>query len=84
MEAAQQKGQPPVELVQAWDGERWHALPERGGLLDQDYVLMDRMSALSNVYRTVARLRNLKGEQIHSLTGGERAIIRILLDNELL
>jgi hypothetical protein len=37
--------------------ERWHALPEPGGLLDQPAGLMERMTAALNVVNTL-RARN--------------------------
>jgi hypothetical protein len=70
----------PMELRMAWQCERWQALPEAGGLSDQDYRLMNRMSAFANVHGTIARLRDLHGAAIHSLTGGERKLIRWLMD----
>lgn len=59
-------------------------LPDAGGVLDQDYGLMYRMRSLQNIYRTVSRLRNLKGKDIHSLTDSERRLLRGLRDLGLL
>ena len=77
-------GKPPPELVLAWNCERWNALPETGGMLDQDWRLIVRMNTTQNVYNTMSHLRNLKGDQIHSLTSGERKILTYLRDEGLL
>ena len=74
----------PPDLRLAWDCQRWGALPEAGGVLDQDAGLMDRMAALSNVYNVVDRLRNLQGAQIHNLTTSERRVIKWLRDEDIL
>lgn len=74
---------PPPELSLAWKCERWHALPETGAVVDQDARLMFRMSALSNIYNTLTRYRNLQGEQIHTLTEQDRKLMRLLIDNGL-
>lgn len=66
---------PPQALVLVWDMERWGALPESGGILDQDALTMARSRVLQSVYKTVSRLRNMKGAEIHKLTDGERKII---------
>ena len=60
------------------------ALPEAGGLMDQDYSLMHRMAMLSNTYDVISRMRNMQGAQIHQLTISERKMIRWLHDLELL
>lgn len=75
--------QPPGELKLAW----WcgdNLLPEVGGVLDQDYGLMQRMNVLHNVYRTVQRVRGMRGAEIHRLTDGERSIIKWLRDDGML
>lgn len=67
----------PMELKLAWMcGE--NLLPDVGGVLDQDCELMTKMRATSNVYRTLTRMRSLQGSQIHTLTDGERRLIRSL------
>ena len=64
----------------AWWCDRFNALPEAGGVMDQDYALMGRMSVLDNAYSFVTRLRSLKGEQIHSLTDPERRFWASLIE----
>ena len=66
---------PPKDLVLVWDMERWGALPDSGGILDQDAEIMNRSRVLQSVYKTVNRLRNMKGAEIHKLTDGERRVI---------
>ena len=55
--AAEGIGGMPAELELALQCERWGALPEPGGLLDQPMGLLARMSAALNVYNA------LKSEQ---------------------
>lgn len=74
---------PPHELRLAWDCQKWNCLPEPGGLMDQDWQTMRRMTALDGVYRVVARVNSLEGKQIHSLTPNERRTLRWLKDEGL-
>lgn len=71
---------PPAELKLAWFCERWNALPNEGGVNSQDYAVMHRMSVLSNVYSTVSHYRNLTGNRIHTLSDGQRRLIKSLKD----
>lgn len=75
---------PPKELVLAWDMERWTALPDKGGLLDQDAGLMQKSRILLTVHRVVSKLRNMKGDEIHKLTTSDRRVIGSLKKMELL
>lgn len=50
-------------------------------MLDQDYALITKMHALSNVHSTIQYLRSLEGDQIHNLTESQRRLIKYLLDN---
>ena len=59
-------------------------MPEQGAYLDQDYFLLARMRALSNVYNVVSKLRNMKGAQIHQLTDSDRKLLKMLVDLGLL
>jgi len=68
----------------AWRCERWNALPDSGGIYDQEYQMLSSMGVLSNIYNTVVRVRNMKGAQIHNLSDGERRILRNLIDEELM
>ncbi len=68
----------------AWWCKQWNALPEAGGLHDQDYVLMRRMSELDTVYHTVVKLRSARGAQIHQLTHGEQVVVQQLREMGLL
>ena len=40
---------PPI-LELAWHSERYHSLPESGGLLDQPAGVLNKMAIASNVY----------------------------------
>jgi hypothetical protein len=64
--------------------ENYNALPDAGGINDQDYVTMHRMGVLANVHRVVSRTRNLQGAQIHQLTISERRTLRWLRDNGMM
>ena len=75
---------PPADLTLSWQCQRWHTLPEAGGMFDQDYRLVYRMTALSNIYDVVTRVRSLKGAEIHRLTDSERLILRRLMDYGIL
>ena len=50
-DAAEGVGSMPAELELGLQCERWNALPEPGGLLDQPLGLLQRMGAAVNVYR---------------------------------
>lgn len=80
MLAARNQGSPPIELTLDWLCERYRSLPEPGGIFEQDYKLIKNMAKVDNIYSAVNRMRNLHGEAIHSLTTGERRIIRALID----
>lgn len=41
----------PAELELALQAQQFHALPEAGGLLDQPYGLLAKMSTALNVYQ---------------------------------
>lgn len=75
---------PPPELNLAWQCEHWKALPDAGGLFDQDQRLMRRMTGTLNIYRAIEHLRNAQGEQIHSLSESERKILGSLVKMGLL
>ena len=47
---AEGKGSPPPELMLGWEMERFHALPEPGGLRDQIAGEVMRCRAVLNVY----------------------------------
>lgn len=83
MEVVDGDGEPPPELKLAW----WCGdtrSPDSGGVLDQDFGLLTRMTAAGNVYRALSRYRSLKGHQIHSLSDSERRLLGGLQRNGLL
>lgn len=73
-------GPPPPELRLRWMCQRYEALPDAGGVNDQEYRTLHRMTVCENVHNAVSRLRSMKGAQIHQLTDNERAIIKWLID----
>lgn len=70
----------PPDLRLAWECERWRCLPDTGAYYDQEYSLMLRMTSLANIYSAYSRYKNAQGKQIHSLSEGERRILRTLKD----
>lgn len=75
---------PPPSLRLAWMSRAYSALPESGGVLEQEYAMMHRMGVVSSVYDVLSRMRNYKGKQIHSLSISERRIIKSLRDMKLI
>lgn len=71
---------PPEELRMAWMCKQWEALPDTGGVLDQDYVLLTRMSTLHAVYAAVSEYRNAKGDAIHRLSPSTGRTIKRLTE----
>lgn len=59
---AESKGEPPPVLTLALDCEYYHALPHRGGVLDQPAGLLRRMRTATNVYRAFIEY-NREGRQ---------------------
>ena len=84
MECALDAAPPPSELRLAWQCTKWHALPDMGGIYDQDYATMLRMNYTMSIYNAVVRIRSLKGKAIHQLTDNERKILRMLMDMGIL
>src|SRR3990167_10452939 len=77
--AVVEKGAPPPPvLVLEWDAQRYHTLPETGGLFAQDYGLLKKMKAAGNVHETLSRFRGMIGKEIHRLSDSERRLIRAL------
>jgi len=71
---------PHEVLLDNWC-QAYHALPDAGGLLDQDWQTVYGMRVLANIYYAVSHFANAVGDQIHSLTVDERRLIRWLRDN---
>jgi len=55
---------PPPELQMAWQADRWHALPNGGGLIDQPAGLLDCMAATSEAFELMRDYRALKPAQV--------------------
>jgi hypothetical protein len=81
VEVLTQNAPPPVELRLAWLCETWGTLPDEGGMNNQDYLTISRMTGLSNVYNVVTKWRNYTGEKIHLLTDHDRSVLRWMMDN---
>ena len=80
--AARKGGPPPPELRLFWwctDGR----LPLAGGVHDQDFVELHTMNAAGNIYRVIKKMENLKGAQIHSLSRGDRLLMKYLREEAL-
>ena len=74
--AAQRRGPPPPILELGWACERWQALPEDGGYMDQHYRTMKEMHTALNVYQAVHGWENVYvGKNIHTMPEQTRAII---------
>ena len=74
----------PQDLLIAFQCETWQTMPEAGGLYDQDYATMTRITACRNIYSALSHLRNASGAQIHTLSDGERKILGMLVKMGLL
>ena len=57
VEAAKGKADPPPELEIIWGCQRYGCLPENGGYLDQDVLLMKRGTMYDTIYSFVKRNR---------------------------
>ena len=84
MAAVKEGGEPPPDLLLHWACSRYHSLPAAGGVLDQDAITLKRMQSLANVYDAVSHYVNSSGVEIHSLTEGERRVLRQLKDAKLM
>ena len=80
MGAAYGKAEPPAELQTAWKCKRYNALPCAGGIYDQDDTLMYRMGVLDDIHRTVMKITNSVGAEIHQLSTSERIMWRWLME----
>lgn len=84
MECVTDDAPPPAELRLAWQCRNWNTLPDDGGLYSQDYITMHLMNTLSAIHNAIIKIKSLKGKQIHSLSDGERSILKMLMDEGLL
>lgn len=66
----------------AWHCERWAALPEAGGLLDQPAGLLTQMTAAVNVYNAFKTLA--RGNNIMQLAKEQPHILKIVTQVEKL
>lgn len=76
VDCARGKGSPPPELLFYW----WYG----AGTVDEEYRLVYRAAIAGNIYNTVKRLTEAKGNAIHNLTPGEGRILKDLQNMGLL
>lgn len=76
-------GPPPPELRLVWMCAKYHCLPDVGGLMDQDWRTLHRMTVFENVYNAQSRLRSAKGAEIHNIPAHDMEIIAWLRKNGL-
>ena len=74
------KEDPPPVLRLSWMSRKYSALPEAGGVLDQEYAMLHKMDIVSNVHDALSRLRGFKGDAIHGMSAGDRRLIKSLRD----
>jgi hypothetical protein len=83
MRCARDGAEAPVELRLAWQVDRWHALPEAGGLLDQPAGLLQRMASMSNVYNAFKIFAQSAG-QLMQLANSQPQVLAIVRNIERL
>ena len=71
---------PPPVLRLSWMSKKYGALPEAGGVMDQEYAMLHRMDIVSNIHDAISRLRGFKGDAIHGMSTGDRRLIKSLRD----
>ena len=57
---------------------RFNCLPEQGGYLDQDVMLMERMALLEVVYLLVKKWRAMETKDITQLSQAEKQLFKWL------
>lgn len=70
-----------MELRMAWQCERWHALPEQGGLLDQPAGMLQRMAAMLNVYNAFKTFKASSGK-LMALANSQPQVLALVRDIE--
>ena len=75
---------PPPVLRLSWMSRKYSALPNAGGVLDQEYAMLHQMDVVSNVHDALSRFRGYKGKAIHDMSISERRLIRSLRDMDLI
>ena len=78
------KEDPPPVLRLSWLSRKYSALPEAGGVMDQEYAMLHKMDVVSNVHDALNRLRGFKGDAIHGMSAGDRRLIKSLRDMDLI
>ena len=81
MRCARDGAEAPMELRMAWQCERWHALPEQGGLLDQPAGMLQRMAAMLNVYNAFKTFKASSGN-LMALANSQPQVLTLVRDIE--
>jgi hypothetical protein len=81
MRCARDGAEAPMELRMAWQCERWHALPEQGGLLDQPAGMLQRMAAMLNVYNAFKTFKASSGN-LMGLANSQPQVLALVRDIE--
>jgi hypothetical protein len=82
VKSARGQGSSPPPLVLAfWCGD--NHLPEAGGVLDQNYTTMRRMTTLRNVHNAVRDAPKYTGTKIHDMPAGMKRTIAYLREEGL-
>jgi len=81
MRCARDGAEAPMELRMAWQCERWHALPEQGGLLDQPAGMLQRMAAMLNVYNAFKTFKASSGN-LMALANSQPQVLALVRDIE--
>jgi hypothetical protein len=81
MRCARDGAEAPMELRMAWQCERWHALPEQGGLFDQPAGMLQRMAAMLNVYNAFKTFKASSGN-LMALANSQPQVLALVRDIE--
>ena len=77
MRCARDGSAAPTALRLAWQSERWGALPEAGGLLDQPAGLLNKMAAVSNVYNAFVTMQRHTGQLVQLANSNPQVIATV-------
>jgi hypothetical protein len=78
------KGEPPPpELSIIWQCRRYGCLPDAGGYMDQDAVLMDKAAIYEDVYSLTKKWRGMKPKSFDGLSDGEKSLFKWLRELEI-
>jgi hypothetical protein len=72
-----------MELDILWMCRRWDCLPEHGGYLDQDAVLMERMELLEVVYLLMKKWHAMEIKDVSQFSDAEKKLLLWLYQQEV-